>query len=213
MIKFKNALIEAAKEEANTSALNQAYDQHIAKQDKLNIREKLDHVRMKKSFTTINQMKLVVICISGLVSKEDPDQNKKAWIASFKKVNCHPCYRTPFKEWTVKIEQHLETGNRFFVKRTSLFDAMPAVWKRMDINTRHAVVNLIDKFYMNNTAVWCIDNIKQLVHYVKLDEIQTIRTCYFATQQDLSVIAGSVTEAPIQQKSNQELLGVDSRFC
>ena len=73
MIKFKNALIEAAKEEANTSALNQAYDQHIAKQDKLNIREKLDHVRMKKSFTTINQMKLVVICISGLVSKEDPD--------------------------------------------------------------------------------------------------------------------------------------------
>ena len=51
---------------------------------------------------------------------------------------------------------------------------MPAVWKRMDINTRHAVVNLIDKFYMNNTAVWCIDNIKQLVHYVKLDEVQTI---------------------------------------
>ena len=33
------------------------------------------------------------------------------------------------------------------------------------------------------------------------------------TQQDSSVIADAVTEAPIQQKSSQELLGVDSRFC
>ncbi len=73
-----------------------------------------------------------------------------AWIQSFKKVNLHPRHRVSFDVRLKKIDTKLSSGE-FFALRTSLFDAMPAVWKNMSVEDRHAVVSVIDSFYKDTT--------------------------------------------------------------
>lgn len=171
------ALIEAAKEEANTSQINQAYYQHVAKSDKLNIRSNITIAKSNKLFSKMTQWQLVVACINGLVSNDNPDKNKDAWIKSFQQVNCHPRYQVPFPQWSQKIDKELITGEQFFKERTSLYDAMPAVWKHMDKEMRSTVYNLVCFFYTETGSKkdpWRIENVKKLVRYVKLDEVKTI---------------------------------------
>ncbi len=45
----------------------------------------------------------------------------------------HPDHRISFLDWAKRIDDKLATGERFFEKREGLFDAMPAVWKKMDV--------------------------------------------------------------------------------
>jgi hypothetical protein len=209
------ALIEGVKEEANTSALNQAYDQLIAKTDKVNIRYLLDIIR-SALHNPINQAQLVVICIKALVGKNDANTNKDAWVASFRKVNCHPDYREPFRDWCIKIEGDLNTGDTFFKDRPSLFDAMPAVWKNMKTEDRRVICDIIDSFY-NSTAVvgptirpWCVDNVKKLVPYVKLDDVVAVRASYFAWKEDPNVLHDPIVVNA--EAASLPLLGDDSIF-
>jgi hypothetical protein len=207
------ALIEGVKEESNTSALNQAYDQLIAKTDKVNIRYLLDSIRSALHHP-ISQSQLVVICIKALVGKDDAYTNKDAWVASFRKVNCHPDYREPFRDWCIKIEGDLNTGDMFFKDRTSLFDAMPAVWKNMKTEDRRVICGIIDSFYISTAVAaptirpWCVDNVKKLVPYVKLDDMVAVRASYFAWKEDPNVLHNPIVVNA--EAASLPLLGVET---
>lgn len=215
MIKLAEALIEVAKEEACTSALNQAYDQYIAKKDKLNIRSMISFAIGNKNYSKLSQWEVVVASITGVFSKINPDKNKQAWITSFQKVNCHPRTRILFPQWCRKIDSELETGERFFKDRTSLFDAMPAIWKHMSTEMRRKVYDIIDSFYSESSSrqdPWRFDNIKKLLRCVRLDDVKTVRACYFAAKNDPSVFTTPLTTVASSTKPNLPLLGDDSRF-
>jgi hypothetical protein len=54
----------------------------------------------------------------------------------------------------------LVSGEQFFKDRETLYDAMPALWRQMEVADRKSVVSLVDGFYSNNPAEpWSKDNI------------------------------------------------------
>ena len=113
-----------------------------------------------------------------------------AWIESFTKVNLHPRYRVPFTVWLRKIDSKLSSGE-FFASQTSLFDAMPAMWKNMTVEDRHDVVSMIDGFYKDTASdgkpVWTTINVLRLVKYVPLADVGKLRCCYLAAKRDPSL--------------------------
>ena len=88
---FTNALIEVVKEEGDTSQVNQAYDQSVAKEDKKVIGRVLDLVRSTQKLAVFNQETLVAVCIHAL-----RNINPTSWVSLFRKVNQHPHHRIVF---------------------------------------------------------------------------------------------------------------------
>eukprot|EP00957_Ditylum_brightwellii_P041124 3113157-Ditylum_brightwellii.AAC.1 len=55
--------------------------------------------------------------------------------------------------------------------KDSYYDAMPAVWKRMSIEVRQEVLQLIDKFNKDadeNNAMWPKENCYKMLKYCSL---------------------------------------------
>ena len=134
----------------------------------------------------LDQWYLITIAIEAL-KKIKPN----AWIESFKKVNLHPQHdRVSFDDWLKKIDSKLSSGE-FFASRTSLFDAMPAVWKNMSVQDRHDVVSVIDSFYrdkaLDGKPIWTTSHVLRLVKYVPLGDVGKLRACYLAAKRDPSV--------------------------
>ena len=141
---FFKQKIMILKEEGDTSHMNQAYVQSVAKNDKAGMQMNLDLIRPHKG-VRLDQWYLIRKQIVALKKIK-----ASAWIESFKKVNLHPRHRVSFDVLLKKIDTKLSSGE-FFALRTSLFDAMPAVWKNMSVEDRHAFVSVIDSFYKDTT--------------------------------------------------------------
>ena len=79
----------------------------------------------------------------------------------------------------------IDAADRFFIGRTSLFDAMPTVWQRMTEHERRTLCSLFDSFQ----GKWDVENLKRvmLLGFVRLDDIQHLRGCYLTTKEDSSV--------------------------
>ena len=134
--KFKHRV---TKEEAVTSHVNQAYDQQQARADKRSSRELLDMARSKIK-GHIDQWQLIAILIVGI--KNLP---AKTWTSSFKSVNLHPKHRISFPEWCVKINDHLVTEEKAYVRTNeTMYAAMPAYWKNMSVEQRQKIAQRID---------------------------------------------------------------------
>ena len=181
---FYQRKILILKEEGDTSHINQAYDQSVAKNDKAGMRANLDlirpHIRSR-----LDQWYLITIAIEALKLIKP-----SAWVESFTKVNLHPRFRMSFDLWLRKIDEKL-TNRKFFTNRTSLFDAMPAVWKKLSVEDRHAVVALIDGFYASNefqeVPIWTKGNVLQLVKYAPIGDVGKLRSSYLGAKIDPSV--------------------------
>jgi len=103
---FTNALIEVVKEEGDTSQqVNQAYDQSVAKEDKIVIGRALDLVRSTRKLAVFNQEILVLADCSMYSCTQKYKTN--ILVSSFRKVNQHPHHRIKFKAWCKKIESKL----------------------------------------------------------------------------------------------------------
>ena len=193
---FYDQKIMILKEEGDTSHLNQAYDQSVAKNDKAGMRMYLDLIRPHIG-VRLDQWFLIGVAIEALKKIK-----ASAWIESFKKVNLHPVHRLPFDAWLKKIDSAL-SGGEFFAARTSLFDAMPVMWKSMSVENRHAVVSIIDSFYkdtaLEGQPVWTTHNVLRLVKYVPLADVGKLRCCYLAAKQDPSVFVIDDGGAPLVQ--------------
>jgi hypothetical protein len=163
---FFQRKIMILKEEGDTSHVNEAYDQSVAKNDKAGMRANLDlicpHIGVR-----LDQCYLITIAIEAL-KKIKP----AAWVESFKKVNLHP---------QLRVTQ----------RTSSLFDAMPAVSKNLSVQDRHAVMSVIDSFYKDKTLdgrpIWTTKNVLRLVEYVPLGDVEKLRCCYLAAKQEPSV--------------------------
>jgi len=77
----------------------------------------------------------------------------------------------------------LVSGEKFFTKRTSLFDAMPACWTNLSVEQRHEVLSIIKSAY--NVAAACDDKVTwdegtvcALARYVKLEDVHKLQACY-----------------------------------
>ena len=81
---FTDALIEVVKEEGVTSAVNQAYDQSVAKKDKKLTSSALNLVGSSRKLAVFNQETFAAICIHAI-----RNINPKSWVALFRKVNQH----------------------------------------------------------------------------------------------------------------------------
>ena len=60
---------------------------------------------------------------------------KESCIDSFKKVNMHHHTRSTFDVWIRKLDDSgFLSAKKFFEKRTTLYDAMPAFWNKIDVD-------------------------------------------------------------------------------
>jgi hypothetical protein len=189
LVVFAEHNIEVLKEEGDTSHVNQAYDQSVAKTDKRLIREKNDMLKSARTGNNkvVDQYDTVGCCISALL-----DYPEKDWINSFIKVNMHPDHRVSFKLWLERIEESVKTGEKYFKGRLTLYDAMPAVWKGLSEKLRRIICTRIDRFYEDartnlndpNENPWNKENILSLVQHIPLDEVAHIRSSYLAAKID-----------------------------
>jgi hypothetical protein len=119
---FAGHKIWLVKEEANTSAACQSYDQSVAKTDKGIVRPIFDTDKKTRKYL---QWQLIAICLEGL--KKVP---KEKWIESHIKVNMHPDHRVGLEEWLKRIDNAIETGERFFKERINdIYNAMPSFFE------------------------------------------------------------------------------------
>jgi len=176
------------KEEGDTSQLNQAYDQHTAKEDKRRMNDNMLSLR-KGLGTQLSQWHLIKIAADAQVKIK-----KNTWINSFIKVNLHPKFRMPFVDWIKKLEADgvMASGKQFYGDETYLYDAMPAFWKRMKPDQREDLIQHIDtmlrKHHEANESPWNKDNIQGLVKFLPLEDIAKARACYYAAKKDDRVI-------------------------
>ena len=185
---FYDRKILIIKEEADTSHVNQAYDQSVAKNDKAGMRANLDLICGVVG-VRMDQWYLISIAMEAL-KKVQP----QSWIDSFTKVNLHPKKRMSFDKWIKKIDSKLVTGEQFFKKENKgLYDATPACWKRLSVEERHDIVSIIDRAHdtaPTDAPVWTKANVLRLVKYVPLKDVFKLRGCHLAVKRDPSVMIG-----------------------
>ena len=122
---FTDHKIWNIKEEADSSATNQAYDQLVTKKDKARMRPLVDVV--SRLHGVIDQFKLITSMVQALKNGDPQD-----WVRSFMSVNMHPKHRLPFEDWLRKIATCIQTSDAAFKKEVgsmTIFDAMPTFWK------------------------------------------------------------------------------------
>ena len=96
-------MIRVGKEEAETSAFNQAYDKFQAKQYKYQTRQLLELAR-QKICGRINQWQIIMI-----VSTAIQNIPAKFCTDSCVSVNLHPHHRMNFPDWIKKISPAVKT--------------------------------------------------------------------------------------------------------
>ena len=56
----------------------------------------------------------------------------------------HPHTRSTFDVWIRKLDDRgFLSAKKFLKKRTNLYDAMPACWKKLDVDQRQAVMGIV----------------------------------------------------------------------
>jgi len=186
---FAKYKIQIVKEEGDTSQVNQSYDQDVAKKDKCYMRANLELIRRKLG-KKVDQWSLIALAINAQLQVVPGD-----WARSHRRVNTRPSCRVSFKEWIKRLDDRgiLVSGEKFFTKRTSLFDAMPACWTNLSVEHRHEVISICKGVYecaalCDDKVEWTKNIVCALARYTKLDEVHKLRACYLVALEDPSVI-------------------------
>jgi len=200
---FAEFKILVFKEEGDSSQICQAYDQLVAKQDKKVVRDLLDVLRFYKH-GVVGQWNLIFTLNTAFNFC-----NNDSWRQSHIRVNTCPSQLVPFEQWLKKHEKGVNAADRFFEKRDSLYDAMPAAWKHMTEAQRREVCAMLDLFEKKSDedptkALWDVDNVRKLMElgYVKYDDIPKLRGCHLTAKDDPSVFVNPVplSEEDVQKK-------------
>jgi hypothetical protein len=210
---FTEHKIFVIKEEGDTSQVNQAYDQQVAKADKANMRKNLELVRSRLGGSQMDQWVLI-----KLAANAQSKVSRDTWIGSHNNVNTNPKTRLPFADWLKKLDSKgiLLSGEHFF-QRKNLYDAMPAVWKKLSVEDRHSVIGIIKRVYeaaeeKNEPLLWKTSDVKELAKYVALDDIYKLRACYLTSKIDPGVIVGDTNEDEVIDTTSSNVATVDDYF-
>jgi len=119
----------------------------------------------------------------------------KDWRQAHMRVNTCPSTRLGFEGWIRELGRRgvLLSGEKFYTKRTSLFDAMPPCWVKLSVEQRHEVLTIIQNVYdladmCDEKPEWTKEVVVALARYVKLEEVHKLRACHLVSKQDPSVI-------------------------
>jgi len=128
-IRYDNKVL-TGKEEGNSSHVNQAYDQDVAKKDKAAAEEALGFLKNDlciKYNGHIDAYALLQVSLYAIRST-----TPKMWQSSFRRVNLQPSTRRPFKEWCAEISEALDTGSNFKMEEFAVdsYLALPTWWKQ-----------------------------------------------------------------------------------
>ena len=205
---FEAYKIMVVKEEGDTSQVNQAYDQLTAKEDKRLLNCNL--IQVKKTLKDhMSQWHLIKIAANAQMKIKT-----SVWKNSFIRVNMHPKFRMEFNAWIHKLEEKgiMESGKLFYNNfDCGMYDAMPAFWRRMPVQSREDFVAAVDTMYrttQEGQSVWSPVNIRMLTKFVPLDDIAKARACYLAAKRDDKAI--TTTEEEYKEKLHKvQEKGVD----
>ena len=212
---FEAYKIMVVKEEGDTSQVNQAYDQLTAKEDKRLLNCNL--IQVKKTLKEhMSQWHLIKIAANAQMKIKT-----LVWMNSFIRVNMHPKYRMEFNAWIEKLEKKgiMESGKLFYNNfNCGMYDAMPAFWRRMPVQSREDFVAAVDTIYRTTEegqSVWSSVNIRTLTKFVPLDDIAKARACYLAAKRDDKAITTTEEEYMSKlhkvQKENGDMMSSSGR--
>ena len=104
---YEKKKILLLKEEADTSQVNQTYDQAKAKEDKKNMREAASWLRSARSLNlgVLDGWALVLVGLHAI-----RESSPQVWVQSAIRVNLHPLHRVPFEQWCERIAPFLQGG-------------------------------------------------------------------------------------------------------
>ena len=102
----------------------------------------------------------------------------------------HTC--STFDVWIIKLDDcGFPSAEKFFEERTTLYDAIPACWKKLDVNQSQSVMGIISDAYNftpSNQNIWRKQNISSLDIFVRLEDVFKLRACYLTAKVDPSII-------------------------
>ena len=179
------------KEEGDSSHVNQAYDQEVAKSDKRSMRDALGFLRSsnKLSKSTIDGWQLIHVglaCCRELLPE--------VWVYSFKKVNLHPHHRVNFDEWCKRISHFLQGGEGSFKPEVARdeYALLPAFWHGMEPAEKKLAASIL-KSHANSFTMECLRELHSKVH-VPFTDMQHLRVCLELAAEDPSHLERRVPE-------------------
>ena len=175
-----------------------------------------DKTRMRADLNMLNPVLGQSIDQWYLISIAINDQNcikKELWIDSFLKFNMHPHILSTFDVWIIKLDDRgFISAEIFFENRTTLHDTMSACWKKLGVDQRQSVMEIICNAYNSsplNQKVWRKQNILSLAIFVILEYVFKLRTCYLTSKVDIYFVVileeedssniQNISDSPIDQ--------------
>ena len=178
MASFQSAGIYILKEKADSSHVNQPYDQHRALADKKAFRLAMDMIRLTGK---ASQQLMVASIIEAIKA------NTTAWSDSFKKVNLHPHHRKPLAGYLEEIAKKCtsEDSKKTFdeaTKNKMLFYSLPDFFQYMSVEQRNQFVSLLDKTNGIFSTV-LVKELMQKFSIITLNDVVNLSMVYFSVKE------------------------------
>ena len=137
---FAENNIRCAVENRDSSEINQAFDQLVARAGKKRAAKALDDLRRSHVVPIIDQWTLIVV---GLSMLRDCDKSF-VWEASFIAVNMHPLHRRPFEEFLQQINGFVQGAEKFEDEVIDVSALLPKSWLDIPEPKRKLWIEMIE---------------------------------------------------------------------
>ena len=168
-------------EEGDSSQTNQAFDKHVAKYGKSNMREALDVVvRHSTLGIAVDQWGLLMIGLHGI---RELIKNPEIIRSSFESVNMLFCKRVGVDQWLDRIKDALDRGSKFQDEGEITPRMLLPDWYRQWPSDR--VQGALD-IVANGDGWGDVAMIQRLLAFTGLSpaELQSYQTCWFVETDD-----------------------------
>jgi hypothetical protein len=186
---YHDEKIMLIKEEGDTSQVNQVYDQDKAKEQKMNMRGAVVHLRHATNATkgVLDGWHLVLVALHA-VRLSSPE----VWVASAKKVNLHPDFRVSFADWCERIASFLQGGQNFKSElAVDKYALLPTWWHGMAPEEKKAAVAIVAEEGSWTPA--CLRRLYSECH-IPLADMQNLRLCCQCAKDDPAQLEKGVPE-------------------
>jgi hypothetical protein len=188
---YADSKIMLLKEEADSSQVNQSYDQETARNDKRVGRACLELLRRTKSISSgiVDQWGLVHVGLASL-----RECTREIWQNSFRRVNLDPTTRLSFPDWLGKIGHYLHGGDTFKPPDSDdKYALLPPFWHGFLPSEKHRAIDTIDA-HGGVFTVDCLNDLSVKCH-VPFKDMQKLRLCYEVAKENPEHLEMTVPKA------------------
>jgi len=179
MRSFHERKIMIGVEEGDTSQIDQAFDQDVAKKGKAEDRSLLDLVRGAEPGKKITQWDLLLIVLGAL-----RNSTVESWRSSFIKTNTHPCHRMSFDDWCKKISPSLWAGQNFDRPVIDKRALLPAFWLHLPVTQKASIMSTVQKFEEDWGDAELVAALRKDPCSVPFLDLQTVRVGYIVEKEE-----------------------------